>query len=134
MIEEPKMNDLVANESRLITLIRAQQNSLRLLGIVPGWYAFTQSEVFWEFRKAGFTNREKAKYQAWWTFLFAIMRNKDDKETVQYGVACLIAEKARRSYGKTIPVQPKSFGLSDDEHATRVREYVLEHYEGLNPN
>lgn len=127
----PNWREVVKYDSQLMTAIRAQQNSMRVVGIIPEWYNFTHTELWRDIRPA-LTRRERAKYQAWWTLMYSLKRDTKDKETMLLAVAYLVREKAKRAYAKTLPVNPAAFHIPP-AHAKRIEEYCRTHFEALVP-
>lgn len=123
---------LTEQEGPILQSVSTCMNSLRLLGIVPTFYNFSQTEAWWELTK-GWTDRQKAKYRAWWTAIQTLQRDAKDIGTVRLILACLVQEKARRNYHKIPKISAAALGVIDERHAEAVREHVRSNYEALDP-
>lgn len=123
---------LALREGEMLRSISTAMNSLRLVKVIPTFYNFAQLEV-WQHMSRDWSGAEKRKYGRWWDGLYHVMRDKSDKASVALFIAYLLQEQARRN-GSKMEVVPATAGITDLEHAERVREYVLSHYEGLNPD
>jgi hypothetical protein len=133
-MEQTDLNSLVADNLKLIPYIRAQQNSLRLIGAIPTWENFAQTEAFRDFIREGFTPQERRKYKAVWDLIWTLCRDKKDLGTVQLAFAYLLQESYKRSYTPNVPpVIPQRYGITDQQHWMRVKEYVLSNYENFIP-
>lgn len=123
---------IVRFDAELVKHIRAQQNSYRSVGIIPSWANFVADEFWWEICKTLTTNKERAKYQAWWNLLFEYLRDPRDEASLMYAVGVMVQEKLRRSYGKNRSVAALECGVEDEAHARKIEEYVRTHFESLN--
>jgi len=131
------LNRLVADDLQLMRYIRAQQRSLRLVGIIPTWKNFMDSDFYFEEfqRDGGITITERRKYQAFWEMLLQLPRDKNDHQSISLAFAYLFQEKQRRDGGRIPEVDPRKFKFvgKDKEHVEKVREFVLSNYENLVP-
>lgn len=128
-----QLQEAVRLESELIKTIRAMQNSMRAIGAVPHWTNFVQTRG-WPGVRDQLDGAALRKFKAWWDLIALQLRDRNDNQTLQYAVALLVKERSRRSYSKEVPVKPEAFGITDSEHAGRVRDWVLTNYESLNPD
>ena len=124
---------VIRNESELILAIKAMQNSLRLIGVIPTFYNFKHCEG-WPTIAQQLAGSEMRKFEAWWNLIVELQRGKEDQTTLMLAVAYLVKERQRRSYSKEIAVNPIAFGITDEQHSQQVREHVLRYYEALNPD
>jgi hypothetical protein len=122
----------MSQEGELLRSINTNMNSMRLVGMVPNFDTFKEQEAWWLMSRH-WTNRQKTKYQAWWDAIYRLQRDKDDKATVGLIIAYALQEMARRRYEKEPFVFPHKLGVTDEKHAARVCEYVVSHYEKLDP-
>jgi hypothetical protein len=122
---------LVRFESDLFRVIKAQQNTLRCIKVVPTWEAFMGTEAYSTIAKE-LNGQEMRKYRATWRMFFELQRDPEDKGSILLATLYLIQERARRTYSKTITVRPDAYNISE-EHAQKVKEFVLRHYGDLNP-
>lgn len=128
------LNTLVAYDGKLIPYIKAQQNSLRLLKIIPTWQNFTMTDAYRDFQtKGGITITEIRKYRAMWNLLFELPRDRKDHRTIALAFCYLVSEIQRRGGDKPMRVDPIKYGIKDTNHSERVKEYVLKHFQDLVP-
>lgn len=123
---------IIAMDSLLVARIFTEQRTMRLANQIPSWECFASTE-HWRQVAALLDGRECRKYQAWWTLIYSLCRDSKDGATVACACAYLVKEKMRRSYSKELTVKPERWRLTPEE-AGKIREYVLTHYESLNPS
>lgn len=126
-------SDFFKQEGMMLRHIKASMDSLRLIGIVPNFDNFKEHEAWWKCSRR-WTNREKTKYKAWWNAIYRLQRDKNDHGTVSLIIGFLLQEKARRFYAKEPPLEIEKLGKFDDAHVERVKKYVREHYELIDPD
>lgn len=125
-----EVKHLVDQEGPLLQHIRAVMNTLRMCALIPNFYNYSQTEAWWKASRH-WTDRQKEKYKAWFEGLYRCTRDKDDKASVHLFLAYLIQEKAKRANQQIPNIFPVKYGVSDAQHAERIREYVRSHFEAL---
>lgn len=127
-----EVGKIISQEGELLRSISACMNSMRALKLIPDWYHFSHTDAWWEMSRQ-WTSRQKTKYEAWWSAIYHLQRDKSDKATVGLIIAYCLQEKVRRNHNHTPTVFPQKLGITDDLHALRVQEYVRSKYEALDP-
>ena len=131
-VDRPEANwsAVVGNEVLLIKSIRRFQNTLRLLKVIPIWYAFQQSEGWFKIKRKT-EAKEQRKFEAYWNLVLEFWPERDaDGKAMQFALCVVIQKKREKEYAKFEPVSPDKFGI-DKENEIKIRDFVSSNYEAL---
>lgn len=137
-IEAQALRITVNDDVLLAARILKEQNTMRLVKLVPEWGTFASAEHWFYMRKV-LSQSEADRFQAWWVMIFKFQRDARDSETLKFLLAYVLREKQVRAGEKGAT---RGLGLAPNVqhdpawvmHLTAMQEFIRTNFERLCPH
>lgn len=122
---------IARDEREMLRLIRINQNTMRLAGVIPTWANFC-STVYWFDARKHLVDGMEQKIRAWWNLALEAYSPKDEvtHQRMAFAWMFIVFSELHLKHGR--PMQrPELPPLVPEAKAKELENYILTHYSVL---